>query len=183
MLRIIFLSLWFSGSCYLIVEKRNSTPMSRVRHFLVHFYFLNTAWRSKCWLPEVNCCNKYGCVKLLYHLERRWERPHRTCRGGTCWLQLVFTLASFYLAEISMALGHLHQKGIIYRDLKPENIMLNNNGNDADWKQDFLSESICILGLGEPSNTYSTPVTGQSQQSNLVCSDVSCFSLHSICGE
>lgn len=40
----------------------------------------------------------------------------------------VFPVDSFYLAEISMALGHLHQKGIIYRDLKPENIMLNNNG-------------------------------------------------------
>nr|XP_054392786.1 ribosomal protein S6 kinase beta-1-like isoform X3 [Pongo abelii] len=37
--------------------------------------------------------------------------------------------ACFYLAEISMALGHLRQKGIIYRDLKPENIMLNHQGH------------------------------------------------------
>lgn len=34
-----------------------------------------------------------------------------------------------------MALGHLHQKGIIYRDLKPENIMLNSQGKtDAHHK-------------------------------------------------
>lgn len=35
---------------------------------------------------------------------------------------------SFYLSEITLALGHLHSNGIIYRDLKPENIMLNSQG-------------------------------------------------------
>uniref|UniRef100_A0A3P9M8V2 Ribosomal protein S6 kinase beta-2 n=1 Tax=Oryzias latipes TaxID=8090 RepID=A0A3P9M8V2_ORYLA len=36
---------------------------------------------------------------------------------------------SFYLGEITLALGHLHSNGIIYRDLKPENIMLNHQGH------------------------------------------------------
>ena len=37
--------------------------------------------------------------------------------------------ACFYLAEITMALGHLHSMGIIYRDLKPENILLDMKGH------------------------------------------------------
>lgn len=48
--------------------------------------------------------------------------------GPQCCSQLPPPLPSFYLSEITLALGHLHSHGIIYRDLKPENIMLNSQG-------------------------------------------------------
>uniref|UniRef100_A0AAR2KBW2 Ribosomal protein S6 kinase n=1 Tax=Pygocentrus nattereri TaxID=42514 RepID=A0AAR2KBW2_PYGNA len=35
----------------------------------------------------------------------------------------------FYLAELALALDHLHGLGIIYRDLKPENILLDEQGH------------------------------------------------------
>lgn len=47
-----------------------------------------------------------------------------------------------------MALGHLHQKGIIYRDLKPENIMLNSQG---------LPVSTGALGWGSDLNAAVSP--------------------------
>lgn len=37
----------------------------------------------------------------------------------------------FYLAELALALNHLHSIGIIYRDLKPENILLDQDGHIA----------------------------------------------------
>ncbi|XP_030379319.1 ribosomal protein S6 kinase 2 beta [Scaptodrosophila lebanonensis] len=58
-------------------------------------------------------------------------------RGGDLFTRLskevMFTEedVKFYLAELALALNHLHTLGIIYRDLKPENILLDENGHIA----------------------------------------------------
>lgn len=53
--------------------------------------------------------------ELFMHLEREGIFSEET--------------ACFYLAEITLALEHLHSCGIIYRDLKPENILLDKDGH------------------------------------------------------
>ena len=37
--------------------------------------------------------------------------------------------AGFYIAELILALEHLHKNGVIYRDLKPENILIDKDGH------------------------------------------------------
>mmetsp|Transcript_38515 Transcript_38515/g.48619 ORF Transcript_38515/g.48619 Transcript_38515/m.48619 type:complete len:477 (+) Transcript_38515:123-1553(+) len=57
------------------------------------------------------------------------------CPGGDIFYKLnvggVFTenQVSFYSAELSLALQHLHDKEIMYRDMKPENILIDYNGH------------------------------------------------------
>lgn len=53
--------------------------------------------------------------ELFFHLSRyrRFQEP----------------VARFYAAELLLAIGHCHKKGIIYRDLKPENVLLDADGH------------------------------------------------------
>jgi serine/threonine protein kinase len=51
--------------------------------------------------------------------------------------------AKFYIAELILALQHLHMYDIVYRDLKPENILLDANGHIA----------LCDFGLSKANLT------------------------------
>jgi len=53
--------------------------------------------------------------ELFFHLSRFRRFPERVAR--------------FYAAELLLAIGHLHKRGIIYRDLKPENVLLDSEGH------------------------------------------------------
>ncbi|CAM9916316.1 unnamed protein product, partial [Heterosigma akashiwo] len=54
---------------------------------------------------------------LYYHLH-----PSRSSRRGAA------GMAKFVAAQLCLALGHLHEHGVVYRDLKPENVLFDANG-------------------------------------------------------
>ncbi|KAK4939279.1 Serine/threonine-protein kinase, partial [Elasticomyces elasticus] len=57
--------------------------------------------------------------------------------------RFVESRAKFYIAELILALRHLHDHDIVYRDLKPENILLDANGHIA----------LCDFGLSKANLT------------------------------
>jgi len=59
----------------------------------------------------------YRGGELFFHLQREQRFNERTVR--------------LMVAEVTLALGHLHNNNIIYRDLKPENILIDQDGHLA----------------------------------------------------
>lgn len=66
-----------------------------------------------------------GKLYLILNFLRGGDLFHRLSK------EVMFTEedVKFYLAELALALGHLHSLGIMYRDLKPENILLDADGH------------------------------------------------------
>ena len=58
-------------------------------------------------------------------------------------------LFCFQVAEITLALEHLHRQGIIYRDLKPENILL-----DAQGHVKLTDFGLCKESIDETTVTH-----------------------------
>lgn len=57
--------------------------------------------------------------------------------------------ATFYVAELVLALEYLHSEGIIHRDLKPENILIGRTGtNLITTKYSFLLGHIVLTDFG-----------------------------------
>jgi len=53
--------------------------------------------------------------ELFFHLKKNRRFPEETAR--------------IWVAQIALALGHLHSLDIVYRDLKPENVLLDDDGH------------------------------------------------------
>lgn len=81
--------------------KTERRVLGRTKHpFIVHLHY---AFQTKHKLYFVLDYCPGG--ELFFHLSRMEKFPEH--------------MARFYAAEISLALGHLHDLGVVYRDLKP----------------------------------------------------------------
>jgi serine/threonine protein kinase len=73
-------------------------------------------------------------MEFVFQNEYRIYFIMRFVKGGELFRHLVKVKrfredqARFFIAQIALALGHLHTKGILYRDLKPENILFGEDG-------------------------------------------------------
>mmetsp|Transcript_19019 Transcript_19019/g.31709 ORF Transcript_19019/g.31709 Transcript_19019/m.31709 type:complete len:492 (-) Transcript_19019:2664-4139(-) len=90
-------------------------------------------------------------MKYAFHSRSRLYMVFNYCPGGELYYhigqrgRLPEAFARFYAAEIALALGYLHSKGIVYRDLKPENLLL-----DEDGHINVVDFGLCKDGMSSP---------------------------------
>ena len=89
----------------------------RVLGFTQHPFIVRLHWAFQTPTKLYFVLDYCSGGELFFHLGRVGEFRESTTR--------------FYTAELSLALAHLHSKGIVYRDMKPENVLLDAQGHVA----------------------------------------------------
>ncbi|KAI3377099.1 hypothetical protein L3Q82_000298 [Scortum barcoo] len=115
-----------------------STRKFTVRRWF-SIYLKNKAARNKssagfCQLEDDSILKE---IDISHHVKEGCEKADPSqfqllkVLGQGSYGKVMFTEedVKFYLAELALALDHLHSLGIIYRDLKPENILLDEEGH------------------------------------------------------
>lgn len=91
--------------------KTERSVLGKVKHpFIVHLYYAFQT-PQKLYFVLDYCAGG----ELFFHISRMEKIPEH--------------MARFYAAEITLALGHLHDLDVVYRDLKPENILFDAKGH------------------------------------------------------
>ena len=104
-----------------IIMNELSTMKAASHPFLIEMKF---AFETECYLSFVL---EYCAGGELFGLIRKYQR-------------LSENIARFYIIEILMGIGYLHEQYVVYRDIKPENILLTIDGH----------VKVADLGLAKP---------------------------------
>jgi len=130
------------GTVYLASQKKNCTKQQSLCAIKV----LEKSRILKCHKDTVHTVAELSILKqtdspFICKMYHSFQTPDKLffvlqfCGGGDLFTHLdqigVFPeeQARFYACELTLALEHLHSKGIMYRDLKPENILLDAQGH------------------------------------------------------
>ena len=120
------------------MRKKDDGKIYAMKSLLKQTLFLRKKLRYA--VTEANILKKIN-HQFILHLHYSFQTPRYLylivdyCEGGDLLYQLLIKRtfserqAKFYIAELILAIEHLHMNDIFYRDLKPENILIDREGH------------------------------------------------------